>query len=63
MTSEGYVQRNDKGSGRQVVRVGSRSSFFLLGMMHKQAAKLQPEPVVQVLIILSVARMESKKGA
>lgn len=52
-----------KGQGGRWSEWAAEVVFFLLGMMHKQAAKLQPEPVVQVLIILSVARMESKKGA
>lgn len=48
-----------------MVRIGSRSSFlffvFLLGMMNKQAAKLDSRPVVQVLIIFSVATTEVKE--
>lgn len=34
---------------------------FLLEMMHKQAAKLESEPVVQVLIILSVGSTEVRE--
>lgn len=55
----------ERGKNRvAVVRVGSRSRFFfyfLLGMMNKQVAKLDSRPVVQVLIIFSVATTEVKE--